>query len=415
MLAVGLGLDQVEPYLIGHEEHVKVAAINSSNSITLSGETANVNALHNEFQATGIFSRILQTGGNAYHSHHMLALGQEYELLLQMGLSEIRETKPLSLPQGSIGWFSSVTPTKKIARSKIDASYWRKNLESPVRFSDALANLLKAHSVQILVEIGPHAALRSPVKDIWSLSDSKSRTNERFYLPTLKRREDAVRNLLTTCGSLFTLNAKIDLAEVNSVDTIENGRLASVHGRVCVDLPTYTYTYGPVLYNENRFNNELRNRAHVRHDILGARQPGTAKAYPSWRNVLRVRDLPWLSHHRLLPSPVLPASAYFCMAVEAATQLFGETADPGLLLACCLRNVSISAALSFADDDSGIEVITTIEGAGAKSITAPLKFRVSSVPLGSKIWTEHCSGTVVPIVDEKRKYSRCGFSTIAYL
>ena len=57
----------------------------------------------------GVFARVLNTGGNAYHSHHMLALGSAYEELATQSLDQV---KPLveNEPSNPIAkWVSSVT------------------------------------------------------------------------------------------------------------------------------------------------------------------------------------------------------------------------------------------------------------------------------------------------------------------
>jgi acyl transferase domain-containing protein len=63
MLAVGLGPAEVEPYLSGLETEIKIAAINSPNSVTLSGETATIGQVVSQLQDNGVFNRILKTEG----------------------------------------------------------------------------------------------------------------------------------------------------------------------------------------------------------------------------------------------------------------------------------------------------------------------------------------------------------------
>ena len=80
MLAVGVGSDEEDGYIreAGLEEKVKIAAINSPDSITISGDTEAVEALSAKLSQKAFFHRLLRTGGLAYHSHHMLPLGHAY-------------------------------------------------------------------------------------------------------------------------------------------------------------------------------------------------------------------------------------------------------------------------------------------------------------------------------------------------
>lgn len=74
MLAIGLGLDQGAEYTqeAGLGEKVKIAAINSPGSVTMSGDAEAIKELSAEMSQEAIFNRIVRTNGLAYHSHHML-------------------------------------------------------------------------------------------------------------------------------------------------------------------------------------------------------------------------------------------------------------------------------------------------------------------------------------------------------
>ena len=298
MLAVGLGPDQVAKYLEGQEDDVKVAAINSQANVTLSGEVSAIRGISAAMDAEDIFHRILNTNDNAYHSHHMIAIGQDYVESLAEGIKHIQRLGLDDVEQRyqHVPWVSSVTPSKSTADFSHPASYWRANLESPVHFSEAVTNLLdrKDVSIDALVEIGPHPALKSPLKQILNAGGKTL-----AYASTLKRAEDGRMSMLQLAGTLFNLNATLDLAAVNAVDEVDGTGLE--HGCTSVDLPPYQYTYGGLNYHESRASREYRFRSVLRHDLLGSKVPGNAKLRPVWRNILRVKDVPWLGDHRLVP------------------------------------------------------------------------------------------------------------------
>ena len=301
MLAVGLGPEQVSEYLDGREAEIKVAGINSPGSVTLSGEADAIEVLSSVLDKKGIFNRVLRTGGNAYHSHHMAPLGRDYSNMLSSGLSHLKKLGLVDRRQryARVLWVSSVTPHKAITEDHVTESYWRANLESPVRFSEAVTNMVCSEDspVDILVEIGPHPALKSPLDQIL-----RSIGKPIPYTWSLKRAEDGRESMLQLAGSLFGLNAEIDLVAVNAVDdNIHGPELGLLHGCTAVDLPPYQYTYGAINYYEGRVSKEYRLRKVIRHDLLGSKIPGTTKLRPQWRNVLRVKDVPWLGDHRLLP------------------------------------------------------------------------------------------------------------------
>jgi hypothetical protein len=113
--------------------------------------------------------------------------------------------------------------------------------------------------------------------------------------------------MLQLAGSLFGLNADIDLVAVNSVDGSDNTSLE--HGCFCVDLPPYLYTYSGLNYHESQASKEYRTRSIPRHDLLGSKVAGTAKLRPQWRNILRMKDFVWLGDHRLVPGEFCDQSA----------------------------------------------------------------------------------------------------------
>ncbi|KAJ4289017.1 hypothetical protein N0V90_011359 [Kalmusia sp. IMI 367209] len=391
MMAVGLSLDEANTVLNGLESHIKVAAVNSPRSVTLSGDADAVDQLHRKLQADGTFARLLQTDNNAYHSHHMLPIGERYEDMLKTYVSEIQSDFE-RLPQCT--WVSSVTPGKEPSAK---AAYWRENLEGAVLFAPAVEHLV-AHretQVDILVEIGPHSALQGPVKQIISTAASEHGVKAPVYLSALRRFEDNMQNMLSLCGSLFQLNADVDLIAVNSVEHGRN-KAEYVHARqprICVDLPTYQYSYGPVLYHENRITRELRARLNLHHDLLGLLRPGGSKDQPVWRNVLRIKDVPWLSDHRLIPNAVLPGAAYICLAIEAVSQHVRTQSDlsnPYFKL----RNIQIKNALIIPDDDFGIEVMTSIAASSFSSNW--FEFAVTSVDRDGT-WSNHAKGLVTVV------------------
>ncbi|RYP28272.1 hypothetical protein DL767_007292 [Monosporascus sp. MG133] len=397
MLAVGLSTDQVSGYLDGKEEQIKIAAINSPGSVTLSGDEDAIQLLSAILTNDGVFNRVLRTGGNAYHSHHMTALGSDFSDMLSSGIKHI-ETLGLVDPvqrYPSILWVSSVMPNKMLLDGDVTVSYWRANLESPVRFTEAVTKMMSPEggpAVDVLVEIGPHSALKGPLDQILKSIGSPAQ-----YSSALKRDEDGRVSVLELAGVLFSLNTEIDMSAVNAVDdSAHDGQGSLIHGCTAVDLPTYQYTYGPVGYYESRVSKEYRLRNIVRHDLIGSKVPGAAKFQPQWRNVLRVKDLPWLSDHRLIPDAVFPAAGFIAMAVEAAGQAYRALPNPSEITGYSLRKVNIDTALRIPEDDYGIEIILSMELVDTATAKSPswARFTVSSVARDSNEWTEHCTGLV---------------------
>ena len=386
MLAVGLGPEEVLQVIQDIPE-IGIACYNAPDSVTLSGTEEAVDEARGRFSRAGVFNRRLITSGNAYHSKLMTEAGKHYEEFLKKCLLP---NGPPSTGHPSITMFSSVTEQEL---STVDLDYWRRNLESPVRFDQATQKLLKARSeVNLVVEIGPHSALAAPLKAIrTSLGYSPERVS---YLSALKRNTDSVECLLKLAGSLFLLGWPVDLSTVNADETIHQDeigveRIQYSCGSFIMDLPTYQWTYDEdLLWNESRLSTDIRFRPYPHHDLLGSRLPGTSNVAPAWRNLISLENVPWLRDHRVGEDIVFPAAGYVCLAVEAITQIRGSSIAAANEV-YTLHNVNITSAMVLKESLS-TELMFDLRAAPGQSAT--YQFAVSTFSQGT--WTEHATGTI---------------------
>ncbi|KAI0538949.1 BcBOA9 protein [Xylaria digitata] len=411
MLAVGLGPEEATPYL---GDGIRIACYNSPQSVTLSGDENTAAKVKGKLEADGIFVRPLKTSGRAYHSHHMKDVGPIYEECANRGFAFLdalefpRHEKDAKLPI----FISSVTGELKL-NFRPGPEYWRQNLESPVRFTQAMTRMTELEGLGInhIIEIGPHSALAGPIRQLRDKLGVSSRDLE--YTATLSRGENSVTRLLDLAGSLFIKGYPIDLARVNSIEDQDRlGNITLRQGLPLIDLPPYAWNYsaGP-LRAKHRFNMEFQNRKFPRHDLLGSLIPGTIRDQAQWRNMLDIHDLPWLEQHKLGAQPVFPATGYLAIAVEAARQFFHEKVNFEGPFKYFMPRISIKSALNLPPSGTPIEVTTSVRFqtvSNAVSSTKWLEFTISSFLEG--IWTEHCVGVigrqpideVVPLFDETR-------------
>ena len=366
---------------------INTACVNSPESVTISGDASGIEKMLAELQRRGVFARKLSTDGRAYHSHHMSLIGEEYQDLLEKALS----TLPTAPVIEGVRWISSVYAQE--LTGKVLASYWRKNLESPVLFSDAVEGLVKDHELH-LVELGPHSALELPIKQTRTklrLTDSNV-----HYTTALSRGKNAVDCALNLMGNLYLHGHEVDFAKVNYVETMNSSSDDSVkQGKVLTNLPPYAWSYDGVLWNESRASQEFRYRKHAHHDLLGSQSLGSNGHSTEWRNVLRIKDIPWVEGHRLGKDVVFPGAGYLAMAVEAVCQVTGITKadEPSF----DLRQFSISKALPLSTDANaeGVEVFTTLSPkklSGSMDSKKWYEFAVMSYDNGKSV--NHAQGMV---------------------
>ncbi|KAI4604125.1 Type I Iterative PKS [Pestalotiopsis sp. 9143b] len=413
MMAAGLGAQAAKALIEekGFQEQVRVACVNAPESVTLSGSESAIDALEAHFKGEQKFARKLETGGRAYHSHMMEEIGPLYEELLTPVFSKSGAKAVISLPDSpsssqaeEVKMYSSVGHSPNELRIMdthyMGAAYWRQNLEQPVQFSAALASLASSEKKVHLIEIGPHAALKGPIQQIRKTIGLDEKALP--YSPTLIRREDASLRIKILAGTLFTESHSLSWDRVNGLgsSTSATKGLKKVH-----DLAPYPWDYsGGLLWNEPRASVEMRNRKHIRHELLGTiALTGNGIDY-TWRNLLRPSEMPWMKDHKLEEQVVFPAAGYIAMAVEAITQITGikkQLKEGQLDQGFELRNVNISAALNVPDESDkegrDLELHTTMslrKISGANSSADWHDFSISSLFWTLNQKTVHCTGSI---------------------
>lgn len=396
MMAVGLTEAEATMQLERYAGRAGIAAINSPSSITLSGDQDAILEIKKELDERKVFARLLQVE-QAFHSHHMLPLAPAFEQALA-------NTDSFSPKPAKIRMFSSVTARDSGARP-MDGKYWSDNMTGRVRFSDAVTGMVldenEEPAVDVLVEIGPHPALKGPSKQI-----IKGLGLDVPYVASLDRKVPAYESLLACAGQLFAAGYNVNLAAVNSDHAllVGGGAQCTISGKRLDNLPTYPWDHKSY-WAETRYGKEYRQRPQ-RHSILGAPIPGSPSTHPRWRNYLRNSELTWMSAHAIDGKVILPGAAYFAMAIEAVTQ----TVSAQELGDIVLSDVSIKAALSIPDSDMGVEImldLSLIEDL-SKSQSRSYRFTIFSFTEDGET-IQNCSGTISATSDMVKSSSELTF------
>ncbi|KAI1206598.1 polyketide synthase [Annulohypoxylon truncatum] len=402
MIAVGLGKEAAQTFITEHDltEQISLACDNSPESTTLSGDAYAVEKLLAILHRQGIFVRKLKTNDKAYHSKHMKEIRHIYQQSLervwhadqQLGSkSASNGDVPHQIIDSHVRIISSVTGVELTSGDMATIAYWVTNLESPVRFCDAVKGMFGIGRYHLL-ELGPHSALELPIKQI---AASENRAPDYYaYNPALIRGKDGAVTLLSLVGSLF-LQGNDDLPLENILP--DNLVPESLERRVLTDLPHYSWDYtAPTLWTESRAVTEFRNRPFPRHDLLGSQIHGASKLTTTWRNIVDVDEVPWLKDHCLGPSVVFPAAAYLAMGAEAACQVNGIHLHdcPGIEM----RHFNFLKAMDFhAEHRPRLEVVTEMRRAYVTSVLASdtwWHFTVSSISGEDSCATIHATGFV---------------------
>ena len=398
MMAVGLSEPVITEEISrnGLDGQIRVACINSPEGVTVSGDSSALNKLLGVLQPKGIFARKLKTGGLAYHSHHMQAFGEEYEALLNRVLQTLDPSTKLS--KGATMMSSVIIKPKS---SGFSGSYWRSNLESQVRFAQAIEQIQK-RSEHYFIELGPHSSLELPVKQTLAMAGF-SGSQVKYSAPT-KRNTNALETTLSLAGTLWLQGYNIDWSRVNGLHTSFESSKALC--RTVTDLPPYRFNYENTLWNECRASVEYRQRKYPRHELLGSLTPGGNGRDFIFRNIIKVSDVSWLEDHKLEETVVFPGTGYLAMAMEAIMQTTGvdKAAQPSFRFS----NVNIMNALALSMNYSAhTEIFTSLHKSAitnAGTSATWWDFNISTYSDGSSI--PHATGSIAINVDKATMESK---------
>ena len=264
------------------------------------------------------------------------------------------------------------TVTGKLLRSGeiLSTSYWVQNLVSPVLFLSAVsATTDSLPSPKAFLEIGPHSALAGPIRQI-----IRNEAKEAHYIPTLVRNEDAMTALLNTAGELWISNLDLNFGAINPA------------GELLTDLPTYPWNYDGEYWYESRLSKEWRQRKFPHHDILGARVTESSEVDPTWRNILRLDNVPWIQDHEIVHDILFPGAGYIAMVGEAIRQLTD-------LRDYTVRAVNFMSALML-NEGKPAEIFTHVRKVRLTTTLDSEWYEFSITSLNGPTTTKHCVGQV---------------------
>lgn len=381
MMAVGLTETECHAELKAYKGRICIGAINSPSSITLSGDEDAIVELKEKLTERKVFARQLIVA-QAFHSHHMFPLAPGYQRAL--------ESYGLNPQPATARMFSSVT-ARVADPERMGAEYWVANMVSSVRFGDALTGTLldelDQKNVDIIIEVGPHPALKGPSRQVM-----QSVKMEIPYLASLTRGTPDYKGLLACMGQLFQLGYPVDLTTVNALEAITiTGELHHEKGTRLFTLPSYAWDHAKY-WSETRVIKNHRLRA-TRHTLLGAQQPNSVDSHPRWRNYLRKKEIPWLNDHQIEGKVIFPAAGYIAMAIQAIVQVQKEDSTIKNVL---LKDIAIKSALALNDTDAGNEVILELRPApiSAKSTDDNWREFVLFSYDENERCSEHCRGLI---------------------
>ncbi|ORY55289.1 uncharacterized protein BCR38DRAFT_491200 [Pseudomassariella vexata] len=421
MLAVGLGFSEVQVYVDRVETgKVVVACINSPVSVTLSGDSGDIMEVQRMLHDDGVFNRLLVVNV-AYHSHHMLRCVEKYfELIAHLkprqparkpvihphargkpvNASDIESESPelLQDPSGDIPVMFSSVSGSAVDWTELGPLYWVSNMVSPVRFSAAMTAMMHradGKKPDMILELGPHATLQSPIQQIFE-ADPKVK-HAPVYFSMLRRNKPATMTALQAIGELWNRGCNVEMAWV----VMRN--ISFRRPKLITDLPNYPWNHEIAYWHESHLSRANRFQVHGRYDLIGRPTADSVPFQPRWRGFLRVQENPWIEHHQVQKTTLYPAAGMVAMVIEGAKQM-----APGSFAGIELSQFRIDKAMIIPSSSHGLEYALNMSkhedetrnrprksSYSAPTSTAPVTydFSIYSKPLDAA-WQQHGRGLV---------------------
>nr|WP_264086255.1 type I polyketide synthase [Streptomyces marincola] len=269
---------------------IAIAAVNGPESVVVSGDSDVVEALVARWREEGLRATPL-TVSHAFHSPHMDDVLDEFRTIA----AEVTYHPP------TIPVVSNVTGTLATAEQLTSPDYWTQHIRQPVRFHHGI-RLLKNEGVSTFVEVGPDGVLSA-------LAREELNEESQVAVPLLRRGRPEAE---TFAGALATLRMHGLTPDWSRV----------FPGASRVPLPTYPFQRQRFWLEESAGagNAAAFGLAATQHPFLGVGVEVAGNDEYLFTGRLSLTTHPWLTHHTIGDTTLLPGMAIAEMAITAGTQ-----------------------------------------------------------------------------------------------
>ncbi|WP_205873803.1 type I polyketide synthase [Mycobacterium camsae] len=352
MVAVFADARHVED-VANQSPQVSVAAYNGPNTV-LSGPGTDLEQIVATFNEEGIRCTWLDTS-HAFHSALLDPVLDEFEAYAAR-LEFNVPTLPLVCNR---------TGTVLDAETPLNGQYWRRHSRQPVQFADSVRTAA-ALGCTVLMEIGPQPILTAAAVQVWPEHSAPPRA-----IVSLRKGADARRQIAEGLAAAYVAGHRPDFAARHR----RPGRR--------LELPTYPFQrrhFWP------KSSGVTPGDGAVVSGILGSAKD-LASGDAVYTSRLSVKTQPWLAHHVIYGTVVVPGATYAAMALAAV----GAPAH--------VRDVFFYEPIILPDKSSREVQLTLhpLEDGGGWT------FRVHSRPYGVREaeWSLNADGTVVSGIEDE--------------
>ncbi|KAL2821358.1 hypothetical protein BDW59DRAFT_164238 [Aspergillus cavernicola] len=410
MIALSVGKEEAKQYMCDQPSKKSVVAcVNSPSSVTISGDLPAIEEIEAQAAQNHVFARRLVVAA-AYHSHHMELLAEDYLTALDRNMGEALQDEPSGV------LFSSPVTGDFLDASKVSGNpaHWVRNMTQCVLFEDCLRAMLIGNSipepgrralndvnVDMLIEIGPHGALKGPVhQTLKSLGEALA--GKIPYASCLTRGQDACQSIQSLAGWLYCHGYPVSLEDVNFPR--DSSGSPTHRPKVIQGLTPYPWNHSVKYWHQSMVDKDTVHRDSG-HELLGSRVQGLSPDHFIWRNIIRETNLPWLREHLVQSGILFPGAGLMIMAIEAMRQISSVQNKPSAS-GFQLHDVDLFNALIVPYTAEGSEVQLSVHRPTSRLLDVKgshREFSISSRSSQGK-WIGHCTGNVAPAYSDNRSW-----------
>ncbi|MGN1394484.1 MAG: SDR family NAD(P)-dependent oxidoreductase [Succinivibrionaceae bacterium] len=305
---------------------VCVAAINSVDNITISGNTSSLNTLEKFFVNKKIFFKLLDVD-YPFHSSYM-------DVIKDSVLNELHDIstndKENEEKSSVISFYSSVIGTKCEKDFLLNNVYWWRNIRDEVNFYSGVKSLLE-DGYDYLIEIGTNAILQRYLRDIAKEVTNKNleKGNSLVINPkissTLLPNNDSLSRMTKVIMESHLLCSNLDKScFFGDVNNFNHSNLLNKNLLEALELPHYAWEKQHYEYK----NSTEKVVEHFRESPLLGWKISSSEYI--WENVLEPSKNQLLRDHIVDGQYVVAAADYIEIVLEALKSMLGNSAIENL-------------------------------------------------------------------------------------
>ena len=369
MLAVGLAAEDAKEIISPFGNRISIAAMNSPEFVTLSGDSAPLEEIAKECGQKEIFHRFLKVDV-PFHSYHMDGCKEEL----------IPSLRSLTPRESGLPLYSTVTGAA-IDGKLLDAEYWYRNVREPVCYTEAIGAMID-DGYRYFIEIGPHPILLSGCEAM-----AEKKKVQVTAVHSLRRTLPERNTFLQALGKLFVGGFDPDFIGSNE-------RLP----RFC-SLPSYPF-HRDLHWLESETHKRSRLDSPVHPHLKNEIRTSEESNCILWEIDLDVRVHPYLLGHRGQGHIIFPGAGQIDLMISAYLASFKTNR-------ICLRNLELKKPIFLPEDDSTPEIRLEISAnQGCFSLFTREASSNSALQKVSQGYYDEISETDFPLIDARKFQNR---------